>query len=161
MSTSQGFRQVSYQQHQKQFDKYKTGGKEENFAKTWLTSHTVNTWRHDRMYHLLDPIIKTQPQASWVTVGDGRYGTDAKAIIDKGSKALATDISDTLLKEAQEIGFIPDYRQENAEALSFQDAEFDYVFCKESYHHFPRPMLALYEMLRVAQKGVVLIEPND
>src|SRR5262249_1159034 len=35
------------------------------------------------------------------------------------------------------------------------------VFCKESYHHFPRPMLALYEMLRVARKSVVLIEPNE
>jgi SAM-dependent methyltransferase len=50
---------------------------------------------------------------------------------------------------------------ENAESLSFQDSVFDYVFCKESYHHFPRPMLALYEMLRVAKSGVLLIEPND
>jgi hypothetical protein len=47
------------------------------------------------------------------------------------------------------------------ESLSFDDFEFDYILCKESYHHFPRPMLALYEMLRVARKGVVLIEPND
>ncbi|MBM9538342.1 class I SAM-dependent methyltransferase [Desulfobulbus alkaliphilus] len=51
--------------------------------------------------------------------------------------------------------------KKNAESLSFHDSEFDYVFCKESYHHFPRPMIALYEMIRVAQKGIIFIEPND
>src|SRR5690606_20292919 len=34
-------------------------------------------------------------------------------------------------------------------------------FCKEAYHHFPRPPIALYEMLRVARRGVILIEPHD
>ena len=54
---------------------------------------------------------------------------------------LVTDISSNLLKEAKDIGYISKYKQENAESLSFQDDEFDYVFCKESYHHFPRPMM--------------------
>jgi ubiquinone/menaquinone biosynthesis C-methylase UbiE len=74
---------------------------------------------------------------------------------------LASDITDVLLKEAEAIGYISKYQIENAESLSFEDSKFDYVFCKESYHHFPRPMLALYEMLRVAKKGIFLIEPND
>lgn len=43
----------------------------------------------------------------------------------------------------------------------FKNEAFDYVFCKESYHHFPRPMIALYEMLRVARKAVILVEPCD
>jgi ubiquinone/menaquinone biosynthesis C-methylase UbiE len=81
--------------------------------------------------------------------------------MDKGCSALPTDISDTLLKEAQGSGYISEYQKENAEQLSFSDASFDYVFCKEAYHHFPRPLLALYEMLRVASKGVAVIEPND
>ena len=50
---------------------------------------------------------------------------------------------------------------ENAESLSFEDEAFNFVLCKEAYHHFPRPMIALYEMLRVARKAVVLIEPFD
>jgi hypothetical protein len=50
---------------------------------------------------------------------------------------------------------------ENAERLTFRDETFDYVFCKESFHHFPRPYLALYEMLRVARRAVFLVEPND
>jgi ubiquinone/menaquinone biosynthesis C-methylase UbiE len=113
------------------------------------------------MYRVLDPILNSDPKAKWLTVGDGRYGTDAKYIIDKGCEAIASDISDSLLKEAKDLEYIPEYKKENAESLSFNDSEFDYVFCKEAYHHFPRPMLAFYEMLRVASKGVLLIEPND
>lgn len=52
-------------------------------------------------------------------------------------------------------------RVENAEKLSSPNETLDFVLCKESYHHFTRPMLALYEMLRVATKAVVLIEPNE
>jgi ubiquinone/menaquinone biosynthesis C-methylase UbiE len=37
----------------------------------------------------------------------------------------------------------------------------DYVFCRESFHHFPRAYLGVYEMIRVAKKGVILIEPID
>jgi SAM-dependent methyltransferase len=56
---------------------------------------------------------------------------------------------------------IKEYRIENAEVLSFQDRSFDFVFCKESYHHFQRPIRALHEMFRVARRAVLLIEPND
>jgi len=35
------------------------------------------------------------------------------------------------------------------------------VYCKESFHHFPRAMVALAEMMRVAKVGVVLQEPKD
>ena len=34
------------------------------------------------------------------------------------------------------------------------------VFMKETLHHLARPYLGLYEMLRVAREGVVLIEPH-
>ena len=90
-----------------------------------------------------------------------RFGNDAKYIADCGHESLATDISEHLLKEGKKLGRISEYRVENAESLSFRDSEFDYVFCKESYHHFPRPMIALYEMIRVAKRGVVIIEPGD
>jgi SAM-dependent methyltransferase len=45
--------------------------------------------------------------------------------------------------------------------MSYGDNAFDFIYCKESYHHFPRPPIALYEMLRVARIGVVLTEPQD
>ncbi len=152
---------LSYQAHEKGFDEYARGGTKETLSKAGLATDTVDAWRHTRMYNTLDPLLEAYPDATWVTIGDGRYGKDAQYIRGKGIKALATDITDTLLKEALESGLIETYRQENSESLSFADREFDFAFCKESYHHFPRPMIALYEMLRVAKKGVVLIEPTD
>ena len=161
MNSKPNFQEVSYERHDKHIAEHILDEKKANLSKTWFETDTVDAWRHQRMYQTIDPILRTEPEAKWLTVGDGRYGIDAKYILDKGCEALPTDISDVLLKEAKKLGFIPDYRKENAEFLTFKDSEFDYVFCKESYHHFPRPMIALYEMLRVARKGVVLIEPND
>jgi len=161
MSSKESFQEKSYKQHSKHFKEYSSGGGKESHAKTWFEKDTVDAWRHQRKYQVLDPILTMDPKAKWLTVGDGRYGKDAKYILENGCDALASDISDYLLKEAIDIGYISKYKKENAESLSFQDSEFDYVFCKEAYHHFPRPMLALYEMLRVATKGVILIEPND
>ena len=161
MNSTRSFEERSYQQHAAHYREYAQDGEKATHARTWFEEDTADAWRHQRMYKLLDPILATEPQAKWLTVGDGRYGRDAKYILDRGSAAVATDISEHLLKEAKESGYLPEYKVENAESLSFCDSEFDYVFCKESYHHFPRPMVALYEMLRVVSRGVVLLEPND
>lgn len=161
MKKRDDFHTLSYKIHAANFDDYSIGGKKEAHGKTWRETDSVGAWRFDRMYRLLDPLLESEPDAKWLTVGDGRYGRDAKYIQDKGIDVLATDITDKLLKEAKEMGYIKKYCQENAESLSFNDSEFDFVLCKEAYHHFPRPMIALYEMLRVASKGVVLIEPTD
>lgn len=53
------------------------------------------------------------------------------------------------------------YEQQNMENLTLETASFDVVFCKEALHHLARPVLGLYEMLRVCEKAVVLIEPYD
>ena len=161
MNSKRTFQDRSYEQHSEHFKEYTQNGEKASHAKTWIEVDTVDAWRHQRLYQTLDPLLITESQAKWLTIGDGRYGKDAHYIIEKGSDALATDISGYLLREAKDFGYITDYKVENAESLSFNDSTFDYVLCKESFHHFPRPMLALYELLRVAKSGVVLIEPND
>jgi ubiquinone/menaquinone biosynthesis C-methylase UbiE len=134
---------------------------DERFVKAWGAEDTVDAWRHRRMRENLDPLLHHFPGMDWLTVGDGRYGTDAHYILTHGGRALATDISERYLARAKQDGYITDYKIVNCEQLSFADGQFDFVFCKESFHHFPRPMLALYEMLRVARFGVILIEPTD
>ena len=124
------------------------------------TNDTVDFWRHQRMHNTLMPVIEACPSCNWLTVGDGR-GTDANFLIRNGCAALASDIGTAFLEKMKERGFVRDYREENAEALSFKDDAFDFVLCKEAYHHFPRPMVAMYEMLRVSKYDIVLIEPND
>lgn len=155
------FRKLSYERHEKEYLDYASAGEKEKHAKTWFKEDTIDAWRFMRIHKLIDPLFEAYPDANWFTVGDGRYGKDAHYIQEKGVKVLASDISDVLLKEAKATGYIENYRKENAESLSFADNEFDFTFCKEAYHHFPRPMIALYEMLRVSRLGVVLMEPND
>lgn len=130
-------------------------------SETWLEKDTVDCWRHKRMRDSILPLIKNFPGSAWLTVGDGRYGTDANYLLEKGLDAHASDIQDDLLRIGNEKNFIKDFSKQNAESLSFRDNQFDFVYCKESYHHFPRPAVALYEMLRVAKKGIILQEPKD
>ena len=130
-------------------------------AETWFDESTANFWIHNQMYEAVD-CIKNQESAKWLTIGDGRWGLDSIRIKKRGFKnVLPTDLCETLLKESKDRGYIDAYSIENAEKLSFEDNSFDFVFCKESYHHFPRPYIALYEMLRVASKAVFMAEPND
>jgi len=49
----------------------------------------------------------------------------------------------------------------DAEQVDLPDGSFDCVFAHEVLHHCRSPHRALCEMLRVASKHVVLLEPND
>lgn len=160
MTEGTQFRKI-YDRYTSHYDDYTRNGAMKDHARTWLQTDTVDSWRHNRMYSALDPLLKADPGAEWLTVGDGRYGSEAHYIMEKGGRAVASDISDALLKEAKEMGFISAYRKENAEHLSVPDLSFDYVVCKESFHHLPRPMMLFYEMARVSRKGFVFIEPRD
>jgi len=116
-------------------------------------------WRANRTMNTISPFIA--PGDYWLTVGDGRFGRDGQFLAGKGARVHCSDLSDALLEIAHRDGEIEEYSAQNSESLSFDDNTFDYVLCKESLHHFPRPYLALWEMFRVAKKGVVIIEPRD
>jgi len=137
--------------------------KREDFIESWLKPGTVDAWRHTRMLSVLNPLLEVHSGASWLTIGDGRFASDTRYILSQDPLADVTtsDISEALMAEALRRGLIQKYSIENCEMLNFPDDRFDFVLCKESFHHFPRPYVALYEMIRVARKAVVLIEPHD
>jgi SAM-dependent methyltransferase len=122
---------------------------------------SIDNWRHTRMLDLTRALWHAMPDSEWMTVGDGRFGSDAGYLHSHGVKVIATSLTDERLRYAHEHGYIPAFKGENAEHISLPDDAVDFVLCKEAYHHFPRPPIALYEMLRVARQAVVLIEPLD
>lgn len=122
---------------------------------------SVDAWRHRRMLSALESLVDTFGGCDWLTVGDGRYGSEANWLKSRGARAVSSSISAETLSAAKEQGYIDDFLALNAEFLDLADGSFDFVLCKESYHHFPRPPVALFEMLRVARIAVVLIEPME
>ena len=134
----------------------------QKIMQTWFNHGSADRWRHEKMNEFVSPLLG-QSSKKWLTVGDGRYGLDAYSLKKRDNQidVIASNIDDSLLKIGKEKGIIDNYSKENAEKLSFNDQDFDYTFCKEAYHHFPRPTIGLYEMLRVSKKAVALIEPND
>lgn len=155
------FEDASYAQHEEHYLEYFQNAEKRDRSLSWKRTDTVDAWNRFRLLSQVAPITKCYPGATWVTIGDGRFGSDAHYIESLGGVVTATDISDVLLREALAEGYITTAKKENAEALNFEDEEFDFSFCKDSLHHFPRPAIALYEMLRVARVGTVLIEPAD
>src|SRR6188474_2368964 len=153
--------ELSYQMQRESFSRRDEESR--RIQETWFQEDTVDFWRHYRTTAPILPMLEMFKDNKWLTVGDGRFGLDSIRLkkMQPGLDILPTDISDVLLDHAKQTGLISDYKCENAEKLSFKDQSFDFAVCKESYHHFPRPYLALYEMLRVSKKGVILIEPNE
>ncbi|MEO6303173.1 MAG: class I SAM-dependent methyltransferase [Bacteroidia bacterium] len=155
-----GLEQNSYKIHENSYKDTEIE-KELLMYRNWFEKNTTDLWRHKRMLSILDPFLINDKNSYWLTVGDGRFGTSASYINKNNSKALATDIDIKLLEIAKKEKMLPDFAFANAEKLPFEENIFDYAYCKQSYHHFPRPALAVYEMLRVSKKAIMFTEPND
>ena len=87
---------IQYDRHEEEWGKCINDRKRREIAATWMQPKTLNQWRHNRMLKSINPFITKT--STWLTVGDGRYGTDAHYIINQSGNAHASDISDKLLK---------------------------------------------------------------
>ena len=91
----------------------------------------------------------------------GGVGGEGTLLADLGFRSVT--VSD-FSQNALEICQVRDPRLEtavvNAEAIDFPDKAFDLVLVQDGLHHLPRPMLGYTEMLRVARRAVIVIEPH-
>lgn len=71
-----------------------------------------------------------------------------------------SDICKDAVAAARGILQVPGFIEDN-ERLSLPDNAYDYVFIAASLHHLARPVAGLYELLRVAKYGLIVVEPND
>ena len=81
---------------------------------------SVDAWRHARMHRFLLPLIEGDPGATWMTVGDGSFGSDAHFLEQQGLDVLATSLTDASLKIAHDKGFIRKYAAVNAEQIPYR-----------------------------------------
>lgn len=153
---------VKYDNTNKEWDKVLVeGSKRKLIGDSWKSRNTLDSFAHDKQRKVFLKILKLYQNPTLLTLGDGRYGNDAKYFIENGIKTHASDIADKLLAIANENGFINDFSKQNAEDLSFGNEQFDFIIIKEALHHCPRPQLAISEMLRCSRIGIFISEPRD
>lgn len=82
-----------------------------------------------------------------------RYGFEDVTVSDLSPQALSLcGQLDPLLKTVQ---------TNTEDMVEIPDASYDLVVVQDGLHHLPRPVLGFTEMLRVARKAVILIEPHE
>ena len=121
-----------------------------------------DTMRHYELLRSSDGLLDHINPLSILTVGDN-LARDAGYFKKRYPQAncIASDLYADGIQDAASKGYVDSVISADIESLPFGDSEVDCVIAKEAFHHWPRPMLGLYEMLRVAKKAVLLIEPND
>ena len=72
-----------------------------------------------------------------------------------------SDISENSLKICNEFDPSINTLMLNGESLDVPDNSYDLVVVQDGLHHLPRPVSGFTEMLRVAKKAVIVIEPYD
>lgn len=121
-----------------------------------------DTERHFCMLSSSDGLLDHLRPESILSVGDN-LARDAGYFKRRFPQArcVATDLYADRITQAVQDGWVDEVLSADVENLPFGDASVDCVIAKEAFHHWPRPMLGFYEMLRVARKAVLLIEPYD
>ncbi|AFY82270.1 class I SAM-dependent methyltransferase [Oscillatoria acuminata] len=100
--------------------------------------------------------------ADWnVLVLCGGVGGEGSFLANYGFKSITvSDISETALQVCNKRDSRLETRVINAEQLELPDESYDLVLVQDGLHHLPRPVLGFTEMLRVARKAVIVIEPH-
>ncbi len=90
-------------------------------------------------------------------------GYEAEALAQAGYQVSVSDISAQALcaleKRANSKGYQLPHLQADVNNLPFRDDTFAVAAVVEGLHHTPDPVAALGELVRVAQRRVVIIEP--
>jgi len=80
-----------------------------------------------------------------------------------GGKVTGVDLSEEAIERTKarkkRYKFEAEFKVANAINLPFPDNSFDIVSVHDGLHHLKEPKKAVKEMVRVARKGVVIIEP--
>ncbi|MCX5701461.1 MAG: class I SAM-dependent methyltransferase [Candidatus Omnitrophica bacterium] len=81
----------------------------------------------------------------------------------EGARVVGTDLSSCAVERARlrskSYGFYAEFKEADVANLSFPDNSFDIVSVHDGLHHLSDPKKAVREMVRIAKKAVIIIEP--
>jgi SAM-dependent methyltransferase len=128
----------------------------------FINPDSIWSWMHTYCIDHIKEFFQNIPPSTIITLGDGYCGREAIHIkrFGFGHHVHASDFQPCLIEVAHKMGLVDDFSNQDMGNLTFEEGAFDFVFIKESLHHMSMPYKGLYEMFRVAKKGVILIEPS-
>ena len=125
-----------------------------------LSSDDTNLTTIDTRYSFAKEVITDwikDTTSKILIVGGGK--TDSAIFLQLGFKNVVVSNLDSRIKGDE---FTPyEWSYQNAENLTYNDSEFDFVIVHAALHHCESPHRALLEMYRVAKKGVIAFESRD
>ncbi len=117
----------------------------------------LRTYRDATEWHLpeLVPFAETKG-CRLLEIGTG-HGADGARFAQHGAVYTGVDLTEAAIDSARRhfacLGLAGTFQKENAEALSFTDASFDWVYSHGVLHHTPDPQQAVREVHRVLKPG--------
>lgn len=111
-------------------------------------------------------LMDLSPRSQVLDVGCGTgYAVLLLGSVLTEGKACGIDISSEMIARAQQKILEPlrgrvEFVQAGADDIPYPSAEFDYIMCTNSFHHYPEPLQALGEMRRLLKPGgqVVILD---
>lgn len=132
----------------------------------WDSSECLARYLLDRrlkigVEHLMK-VANSSPSSWDVLVVCGGVGGEGTVLANMGFKSVTvSDFSENALRVCNERDARLETRILNAENLDLAKGSFDLVVIQDGLHHLSRPVLGFTEIIRVAKKGAIVIEPHS
>ena len=132
----------------------------------WDSNESLARYLLDRrlkigVEHLMK-VANSSPSSWDVLVVCGGVGGEGTVLADMGFKSVTvSDFSENALRVCNERDTRLDTRVLNAENLDLAKESFDLIVVQDGLHHLSRPVLGFTEIIRVARKGAIVIEPHS
>ncbi|MEO6852262.1 MAG: methyltransferase domain-containing protein [Mucilaginibacter sp.] len=130
-----------------------------------ITTDPLTRYLRDRRLLKALQVLKEQDSSvlNWsILISCGGVGGEGIFFKKNGFKSVTvSDISDNSLKICNLFDPEMPTIMLNGESLDVPDNAYDLVVVQDGLHHLPRPVSGFTEMLRVAKKGIIVVEPYD
>jgi ubiquinone/menaquinone biosynthesis C-methylase UbiE len=133
-----------------------------NFSDDKIIRYTRDRRLNIALKYLESKYDKTALRNFSVLIVCGGVGGESFFFNNAGFNNITlSDFSENSLSIANKL--FPDLKTMclNAENLNLADCSFDIVVVQDGLHHLPRPALGFTEMIRVAKKEIIVIEPYE
>lgn len=129
------------------------------------TTDPFTRYIRDRRLHvatsLLSRHLSSRPDAESILVACGGVGGEGTFLANHGwADVTVSDFTPSALELCRSFDPRLKVLTLDAQDMALDDNSFDFVLVQDGLHHLAQPARGLTEMLRVARRGAVVIEPH-